>query len=326
VKMNEAAIHHDFTTGRISGTGIVERIGMELMRAAAYALAPVQFTGFSWAARLVSSLFKSDKQVQVKFADDCIFEYPYGDGYWGVLLYNKSTYAPEVEPFLKSFCDVDYAFIDCGSNYGYMSVLVSSAQYGSKPSIAIEADLENYRKTARNSKLNGNRYDHCHNAIFRESGKQVTLFGAKHEAFSMLEEVGGGARAQVETLALDDLSGWLKKQGNLPTILKLDVEGVEIEALKGASNILRGDCLINYEEHGAEKTHEISRYLKDKLGMRLYLGDEDGKKMREITSWTQLDELKTNPRWGYDLFAASSTFWIEKLEALGKQRPEQDTP
>ncbi len=314
--MSDTAIHHDFDTGRISGAGFVERTGIELMRAAAYVLAPFQFTGFSWAARIVSSVFRSDKQVQVKFADDCIFEYPYGDGYWGVLLYNKSTYAPDVEPYLKSFADIDYAFIDCGSNYGYMSVLVSSQQYGSKPSIAIEADPANYNKTAQNSKINGNRYDHRHNAVFRESGKQVTLFGAKHEACSMLEEVGGGARAQVETLALNDLSGWLEDKGSLPTILKLDVEGVEIDVLQGAGYILNGDCLINYEEHGAEKTHEISRYLKDQLGMRLFLGDDDGKSMREITSWTELDELKTNPRWGYDLFATSSKFWLKRLEAM----------
>ncbi|MCF6321758.1 MAG: FkbM family methyltransferase [Rhizobiaceae bacterium] len=317
--MSSATISHDFATGRISGAGIVERIGIELMRTAAYALAPFQFVGFSWAARIVSSVFKSDKQVQVKFADDCIFEYPYGDGYWGVLLYNKSTYAPDVEPYLKSFADLEYAFIDCGSNYGYMSVLVSSAQYGSKPSIAIEADPGNYKITAQNSKLNGNRYDHLHNAVFRESGKQVTLFGAKHEACSMLEEVGGGARAQVETLALNDLSGWLEDKGSLPTILKLDVEGVEIDVLQGAGYILKGDCLINYEEHGAEKTHEISRYLKDQLGMRLFLGDENGNAMKEITSWKQLDELKTNPRWGYDLFATSSKFWLPRLEEFGEK-------
>ncbi|MCF6319471.1 MAG: FkbM family methyltransferase [Proteobacteria bacterium] len=197
-----------------------------------------------------------------------------------------------------------------------MSVLISSAEYGSKPSFAIEADPSNYQKTVQNCQLNGNRFEHVHKAVFSESGKTVTLFGVKHEAFSMLEEQGGAVRAEVETIALDDLSDWLKEKGNLPTILKLDVEGVEIDALKGAGKILKGDCLVNYEEHGADKDHEVSRYLKDELGMRLFFGDNDGKFMREITSWSELDKIKTNISWGYDLFAASSELWITRLEGL----------
>ena len=310
-------IAHDFTTGSIRGAGLTERIGLELMRSSAYILAPLEFKGFSLVAKFVRSIFKSDRQIQVKFAEDCVFEYPYGDGYWGVLLYNKMTYAPDVEPYLQTFSDIDYAFIDCGSNYGYMSVLVTSAQFGSKPAIAIEADPENFEITKKNAELNDNRYDVCHNAIFDQSGKTVTLFGAKHEACSILQEEGGpNIRAQVKTLALDDLSDWVEDTGCTKTILKLDVEGVEIDALKGAGKLLAGDCLLNYEDHGADKTHEISRYIKDQLGMRLFIGDYSGSQLREVTSWEQLSELKTNPRQGYDLFAASSKFWLERLEGL----------
>lgn len=318
--MRDTAIHHNFNTGQITGTRIIERIGMELMRGSAYLLVRYQFLGFSYAARLVRSIFKSDRQVQVKIAEDSIFEYPYGDGYWGVLLYNKRAYAPDVEPYLKSFADIDYSFIDCGSNFGYMSVLVSSKEYGSKPCIAIEADPENYARTVRNSELNGNRYECLHNAISDESGNTVNLYGAKHEAFSIVDEGDGSVRAEVKTLALNDLDGWLTKQGSGPTILKLDVEGVEIDALKGAGKMLQGDCLVQYEEHGCEETHEVSRYLKEQLGMRLFLGDEDGSHMQEITTYEELDAMKVNARYGYDLFAASSQFWIDRLENLNRAK------
>ena len=311
--MNTLSIHHDFSTGRISQVGIIERIGLELMRSAAYILAPLQFFGFSWAARFVRSVFKSNRQIQMRIFDDSVFAYPYGDAYWGVMLYNKRSYAPDVEPYLKLFADIDYAFIDCGANYGYMSVLVSSAEYGAKPSIAIEADPDNYDMTVVNSKLNGKRFDYCHNAVFSESGKKVTLYGTKHEACSILEDVGGTSRGKVETLALDDLGNWLRKKGKSKTILKLDIEGVEIDALKGASEILQHDCLVIYEEHGSEKNNDVSHYLKDRLGMRLFLGSEDRLSMREITSYDEIDALKTNPRRGYDLFAATSEFWIDKL-------------
>jgi len=309
-------IVHNFQSGRISGAGVVERIGLELMRLSSKILAPLEFTGFSWSARIVRTLFPSKRPVRLILGEDSAFEYPYGDGYWGVLLYNKKPYAPEVEPYLKAMADIPYAFIDCGSNYGYMSVLVSSPEYGSKPAIAIEADQTNYNWTARNAEINGDRYEHRHNAIFSKSGEIVSLGGAKHESRSIVGDIDASMSEEVETLALDDLTGWLNLQDEKQVVLKLDVEGVEIDALKGAKKLLKRGCLIIYEEHGADMTHEVSRYLMDELGMRLFLGDEDRMNMREITSYSELDAIKTNPRRGYDLFASSDDFWVERLLAL----------
>ncbi len=147
--MSKATIYHDFVTGRITGGGVLDRIGIELMRSAAFILVPFKFVGFSWAAVLVRTIFRGQNQVQVKLSGDSVFEYPYGDGYWGTLLYNKIAYSPETEGYLQSFADIDYAFIDCGSNFGYMSVVVSSAEFGSKPAIAIEADPEDYQKPSK---------------------------------------------------------------------------------------------------------------------------------------------------------------------------------
>ncbi len=313
-------IQHEFHNGRISAAGFTERIGIGLMRTGAYALAPFEFFGFSWLSRIVRSVFRSNETIQVRFSEDCVFEYPYGDGYWGTLLYNKQTYAPDVEPYLKSFADIDYAFIDCGANFGYMSVVVSSAEYGSKPAIAIEADPENYRKTVRNSELNGSRYDCRHNAVFSQSGKKVRLFGAKHEARTIVEEGGGQSRYEVETFALNDLIGWLRKHGDPAIVLKLDVEGVEIDALAGADRILSQDCLISYEEHGSDPLHEVSRHLKENLGMRLFIGADNILHIREITDLADLASIKSNSRKGYDLFATKSDLWIDRLTGLNAQQ------
>src|SRR4051794_29296753 len=55
--------------------------------------------------------------------------------------------------------DVDYTLLDCGANYGYWSVLVSSAPYGSHKAIAIEPSSENFAKLANNAQINGNRLE-----------------------------------------------------------------------------------------------------------------------------------------------------------------------
>jgi FkbM family methyltransferase len=310
------AILHDFASGRMIGAGPLERMGLFLMHTAALMLAPMEFKGFSHAARLVRTVLPSQRAIRVKFADDCQFEYPYGDGYWGVLLDNRRTYDPGSERFLKFVSDVPYAFIDCGANFGYMSVVVSSSGFGSKPAIAIEADADNYERVVRNCEINGNRFDHRHNAIFSKSGEKVSLYGAKHEARSILAEGGGPSHGMVVTLALDDLDGWVKAHGDGPIVLKLDVEGVEEDAIKGADRLLKRDSLIIYEDHGGDSTHQISRFLKDACGMRLFYGETGG--LGEIERYEQLDAIKTNRRKGYDLLATRDKFWLAKVDAFAE--------
>ncbi|MEH0072816.1 hypothetical protein V6L77_25490 [Pannonibacter sp. Pt2-lr] len=55
-----------------------------------------------------------------------------------------------------------------------------------------------------------------------------------------------------------------------PLVLKLDVEGVEIEALRGGVALLMRDVLVIYEEHGSDRSHAVSRYLREECGMRLF--------------------------------------------------------
>ena len=47
-------------------------------------------------------------------------------------------YENELELLFQDSADVDYTLLDCGANYGYWSVLVSSKPFGSHKAIAIE--------------------------------------------------------------------------------------------------------------------------------------------------------------------------------------------
>ena len=69
--------------------------------------------------------------------------------------------------------DVDYTLLDCGANYGYWSVLVSSKPYGSHKAIAIEPSSQNFAKLANNAEINGNRF---------EAMKCAIGAGARHRA------------------------------------------------------------------------------------------------------------------------------------------------
>ena len=86
-----------------------------------------------------------ERNIAIKLNPDAVFEFPYGDGYWSKLLNRSYNYEDELELL---FCaipsDVDYTLIDCGANYGYWSVLVSSSPFGSHKAIAIEPSSQNF--------------------------------------------------------------------------------------------------------------------------------------------------------------------------------------
>ncbi len=78
------------------------------------------------------------RNIAIKLNPDATFEFPYGDGYWSKLLDRSFRYERELELLFKGAIDVNYTLIDCGANYGYWSVLVSSAPFGAHRVIAIE--------------------------------------------------------------------------------------------------------------------------------------------------------------------------------------------
>lgn len=249
--------------------------------------------------------------MQTTLFDDTIFEYLYGDSYWARLAYNGDVYARTEEDFLLALRDVDYAYIDCGANFGYMSAIVTSSTYGNKPSIAIEADPSTFKTLEQNAELNQNRFEIRHNAVFSKSGEMVNIHGDKHEARSILDDDGNRGDGNVETLALDDLEGWINAQGKDAIILKLDVEGVEIDAMKGAKNLASKNLLVTYEDHGNDKSNEISLYFMNELGMKIFASEEYG--CRELTSLAEISSVKTNSRVGYDFIATKSGFWLKKV-------------
>jgi FkbM family methyltransferase len=182
-------------------------------------------------------MFLSERDINVMLNPDAAFSFPYGDGYWSKLLNRTFQYEDELELFLLDSKDVNYTLIDCGANYGYWSVMVSSKRFGARPSIAMEPSSRNYPRLAHNAKINGGRFEAINAAIGAARGT-ARLSGNRHEAFSIAgaPEAGG---EEVQVLALDNLieDGKIPAQGRY--IIKLDVEGVEIDAMKGGKRILK---------------------------------------------------------------------------------------
>ena len=283
------------------------------MRLGAAFTGRAQFLGFSYGAKLVGTVLPSSKTVHVKLSEDSIFGFPYGDAYWGRLFDTSQTYEPDVQNFMKLVSGSDHAFIDCGANFGFMSIIASSAEGGSCPTLAIEADRSNFDRLCANRELNGNRFDVQHNALFSESGIDVSVFGTKHEAFSIVEK-HGPSRGSVKTLAIGDLSDWLASTNRSRAMIKLDVEGAENAAIDGIGNLAGGDVILIYEDHGSDRQHSVTRHLQEKHGYRTFLFQND--KVTEVTDYADLGKIKVSRRYGYDFIATKSPYWLDRLERL----------
>jgi hypothetical protein len=114
--------------------------------------------GYNGCANLLRKTLP-ERNIAIKLNSDATFEFPYGDGYWSKLLNRSYSYEDELELLFRDSAGVDYTLLDCGANFGYWSVLVSSAPFGSHKAIAIEPSSQNFAKLKNNAEINGNRFE-----------------------------------------------------------------------------------------------------------------------------------------------------------------------
>lgn len=237
---------------------------------------------------------------------DSRFIFPLGDVYWtNALLRREGDFEPDLKWLLRRARDMPYVMLDCGANMGYWSILASSASFGGHPVVSIEASHSTVELLANNARANHGRFRVVHRAVASASGNTVQLWGTKHAGRSLRDDwkpEGNGMVEDVETISLDDASARYFPEGGLPVLIKLDVEGVETEAMMGAQRLMEEGALVAYEDHGKDATHSATRYVLGLREMRIWSLDTD-ERLIPIESVAQLDRIKTNPMTGYNFFA-----------------------
>lgn len=172
---------------------------------------------------------------------------PAYDGYWCRYVYAAKPYEPDVERIFRRF-GKGRVLVDCGANIGYWSA--RHKDFGFTDAIAIEANP----KLVRFLRIN---YSGCviDKAVYSRSGEQLTFSG--DDACGHLGDARGHDAAQtitVETIALKDLNV------TSPALVKLDVEGAEIDALQGLGDM---DAIVVYEDFPRQGM-KTTRYLLDR--------------------------------------------------------------
>lgn len=306
-------IQFDRASGSLEGANLWERAAALALVTGSKIASHFSHRGYNSCANLLRRTLP-ERDIAIKLNSDATFEFPYGDGYWSKLLNRSYRYEDELELLFRDSVGVDYTLLDCGANFGYWSVLVSSAPYGSHKAIAIEPSSQNFAKLKNNAEINRNRFEVMKCAIGAARGT-ARLSGTKHEAFSIAGGTGSGGE-EVPVIALDNLldDGRISAQGKY--LIKLDVEGVEVEAIKGGTRLLQGDSVLLCEEHGNDPNHTVSRYILDQTPLKLIVYDPRSNRLETVTELSILDRIKVSTHVGYNVFGTASAFWQNRIDAL----------
>lgn len=158
--------------------------------------------------------------------------------------------------------------IDCGAYPGTFSILASKLVGGKGLVIAFEPDPTNYRKLLHNLKLNN-----CSNVKAINKGvwsKKTHLnFKMDNTGSSLIfekESTNSIIRVPVVTLDLE-----LSELGIIKVdFIKADVEGAEIELIKGAKKTLEINkvnlAIASYHELNGKKTYLTLENMLERLG------------------------------------------------------------
>jgi FkbM family methyltransferase len=306
-------IQFDRTTGVLEGANAWERLAALALSSGSKVASTFSHRGYNSCANLLRKTLP-ERDIAIKLNPDATFEFPYGDGYWSKLLNRSYCYEDELELLFRDSVGVDYTFIDCGANFGYWSVLISSAPYGSHKAIAIEPSSQNFAKLKNNAEVNNNRFEVMKCAIGAARGS-ARLSGTKHEAFSIAGESDRSGE-EVQVIALDNLidDGKISTTGKY--LIKLDVEGVEIDAIKGGTRLLQGDSVLLCEEHGNDPNHTVSRYILEQTPLKLIVYDPQSNRLETATELSILDRVKVSAHVGYNVFGTASAFWQDRINAM----------
>ena len=300
----------DRATGVIDGAGMREKLLVMAFQTGARISSSWTHRGFGVGCKALRPLVPN-QDMHVRLNDDAVFAFPFGDEYWSTILDRKYVYERDIDRFLRGISDTDYVLLDCGANYGYWSTLVSSRPYGSHRAIAIEPCSSNYAGLRRNALINGDRFETIKSAIGETSGTAY-LSGCKHESMTISDHDAGGEA--VAMVSLDDLMDRMdlsKKR----LVVKLDVEGVEIDAMIGGARILKTDCVVICEDHGNDPFHTVSKHILNRTDMQLFCYDPDAGCYVRLKDASPLDRIKKAINRGYNVLATSSPFWESRILA-----------
>lgn len=206
-------------------------------------------------------------------------------------------YEPDVRAALLHFLKPGSTFLDCGANIGYFSVMAGAVVGPNGSVIAIEANPNTYKLLQRNLIVNG--IGTAINCALTSLPGEIELFMPRSggDVYSSLRKGGLVTGNDVETFrvvgrTLDEVVLSLKL--SRVDVMKIDIEGAELDVLRSASHLMRELRPVILCEYGTNTWPAFGASAKellellDECGYRASLFDETTKTVRPTDEkvWT----------------------------------------
>lgn len=255
--------------------------------------------------RLVKSIYKRKiqeaKDIIVKGKYNCQYFVPNLKETIGFSLFADGVYEEETIKFINKLLPKNGTFLDLGANIGAISVPISVIRPDVKI-IAVEAApwIFSYLKTNIENNKSKN-VSLINNALFNEDNIEMNFF-APDEKFGKgsLAPVFTQHGVKVRTITVDSLV----KQLNIDKVdvIKIDVEGFEYFAFKGAATLLNRqaapDIIFEFVDWAEDNAQDIkvgsAQELLFNAGYKLYKIEDHG--------MSELNEVQT--KGSYNIFAS----------------------
>jgi FkbM family methyltransferase len=198
-----------------------------------------------WGQRGLGTLYQTLERLPllgrsrgtVEFLPGARFETGLFEPYWAPTIVWGRAYEPELLALMKRFAPLEPTFVDGGANFGFWSIVATSPEVAFPRAVAIEANQSTYEHLRLNCDLNGGRFECTHRALSDQPGVEVALGQTDSHAIAHVVQNGSGPR--VMTTSIDALVDELDWRRFDRFVLKIDVEGHEIAAIRGAARLTR---------------------------------------------------------------------------------------
>lgn len=163
----------------------------------------------------------------------------YKDSVLSELIYNNRFENSELK-FLKKYLKKNDQFVDIGANIGLFSLIAANCVKEGGSVISFEPTPRTFNRLVENVSLNKFLNVKCYPYALSERNGTVSfyLFPEGKDAWNTMSkpETGLFEEIKVESIAIDDFNFLNNNFLDKTTLIKIDVEGLEMSVFKGGGN------------------------------------------------------------------------------------------
>lgn len=253
----------------------------------------------------------------VATADDIRISFDGFDRYWMQVFFRRDFYEPDMYRLFRRAKNLgSFHFIDGGANIGFWSAVLTSHGFGVRKAVAIEASPTTFENLIRTADLCANRFDVVHRALSSRRGPVVFEQGLRHESrrISLNNDDTSTERITVEASTVDHM---IEDHGLdiRNSIVKLDVEGAELDCVTGGMAAFEAGAVLVYEDHGKDAMSKLTGQLLERGFVCWFIDDEGA--LRPVRDASEASAFKPNPKRGYNFVATVNQHAALLQERLG---------